>query len=70
MHAPANLAPKIFQFLRRDVNKAFRVEVAGTTRSTEVLVMGWKYPACALSKAIQYAVTPQQDDGRAHDGID
>ena len=40
MHAPANLAPKIFQFLRRDVNKAFRVEVAGTTRSTEVVVMG------------------------------
>ena len=28
-HAPANLAPKIFQFLRRDVNKAF-IEVTGT----------------------------------------
>ena len=45
-HAPTNLAPKIFQFLRRDVNKAF-IEVTGTKVEVPCI-----WPICTMKEIV------------------
>ena len=55
-HVPKNLAPRLFLFLRRDVNKAF-AEVTRERESTEEQVMAWKFRAPTVYTALKSILT-------------